>query len=267
MILKNVLAKLKGVSSMKNKIITKRRFDGKAENYSLSRPGYSPELFEFFEDMGVNEQSVFADIGAGTGKFSILLLERGYFVYSIEPNADMRSKAIETLEAYPKSIIIDAVAEKTTLPDKCVDVITVAQAFHWFSSHQFKKESSRILKDNGKVMLIWNLINENSNIIQSVKQCMKHYNSNFSGFNAGIHLDKIYYCIPNAQTSIYPYNLTYNRKRFCQRWLSSSFSPNKDMDYYKAFCCDINSIFNKYADNGLVTVENQTLVYVGSPFD
>ena len=90
----------------KIKLLQKRRFDGKAENYSLSRPGYSPELFEFFEDMGVNEQSVFADIGAGTGKFSILLLERGYFVYSIEPNADMRSKAIETLEDNIQNLLL-----------------------------------------------------------------------------------------------------------------------------------------------------------------
>lgn len=51
---------------------------------------------------------------------------------------------------------IKAPAENTTLADKSIDLITVAQAFHWFDEVAFKAECQRILTDNGNLAIIWN---------------------------------------------------------------------------------------------------------------
>ena len=61
------------------------KFDGRAQVYAASRPGYAPELFDFLEhSLNLPSGSVIADIGSGTGKFTAQLLERGYTVYAVE---------------------------------------------------------------------------------------------------------------------------------------------------------------------------------------
>lgn len=241
------------------------RFDGKAKDYAIARPGYSPEINKVFDSLTLNGQTIAADIGAGTGIFSEFLLKRGYTVYSVEPNTDMRNSAEVSLKKYPKSIIVAATAEKTTLPDKSVDLITVAQAFHWFPIYEFKKESLRILKDKGKMLIIWNLLNDKSKLIKSVEQCMKFYNNKFHGFNAGINYNDIYFCIPEAQMSIFNYDILYSKETFRKRWTSSSFSPNISSLQYTDFIHDIDSIFLAHTTDGTVTIENQTIVYTGIP--
>ncbi|MDE5591033.1 MAG: class I SAM-dependent methyltransferase [Acetatifactor sp.] len=99
---------------------------------------------------------MFADIGAGTGKLTKELAKRGYTVYAVEPNEDMRVQLAITLSAYTNTKIIGSAAENTTLPDKSIDVITVAHALHWFDIERFKAECCRILKPDGIVIVIYN---------------------------------------------------------------------------------------------------------------
>ena len=64
-------------------------FTGKAQFYK-ARPTYPNECIDFLiSTFNLNENSVIADIGAGTGILSIPFLERGMTVLSVEPNADM----------------------------------------------------------------------------------------------------------------------------------------------------------------------------------
>ena len=242
-----------------------KRFDKKANYYAYARPGYSSNIQQILNTIKLGTEIVVADVGAGTGIFSSFLLDKGYTVYSIEPNTDMRSIAEKSLKKYPKSIIIAATAENTTLPAKSVDLITAAQSFHWFSVNAFKNECLRILKDGGQLLLIWNLLNSESKLIKSVEQCMHFYNTKFHGFNAGIRPDEISICIPYAQQSIYTYNIVYNKNKFRQRWLSSSFSPTISSEKYTEFIRDIDMIFDIYATNGRIIVENQTVTYIGTP--
>jgi len=85
------------------------------------------------------------------------LAERSYFVYAVEPNADMRGQLIVTLASYPNVTIIDGTDEATNLPDCSVDVVTVAHALHWFNTNAFRKECLRILKPEGLVIVVYNL--------------------------------------------------------------------------------------------------------------
>ena len=73
-----------------------KRFNGKAEIYDKYRPNYSSKALDIilsFCEIDISNNMCVADIGAGTGKFSKLLLDRGFNVYAIEPNDDMRNLA------------------------------------------------------------------------------------------------------------------------------------------------------------------------------
>ena len=249
------------------RISPQNRFSERAEFYKASRPSYSDEIHEIFDSLHLSDMSIVAGIGAGTGVFSKMLLERGYYVYSIEPNKHMLIELKEELKKYSKSIVINTCAEDTSLSDKSVDLITAAQSFHWFTPYKFKKECNRILKKDGKILITWNVINENTPIMQDIKKCMKSFNNDFHSFNGGIQLEKIHYCIPTAKRLTYNHNLFYDKNKFRKRWLSSSFSPLKNSNEYYSFIQKLDAIFDYYSHNKMVIVENQTLVYIGTLFD
>ena len=115
------------------------KFTGLGELYAQFRPSYPEELIAYlFSFVGIGEEDVIADIGSGTGIFTKQMLEKGNTVYGVEPNADMRKIAEAALTDFKNFISVSATAENTTLPDHSIDVITVAQAFHWFDRAVFQ---------------------------------------------------------------------------------------------------------------------------------
>lgn len=123
------------------------RFDGKGEIYAKARAKYAAVLFDFLKnDLKAVADSIFADIGSGTGIFTEQLLNCGYKVFAIEPNGDMRKKAEEKLSDNKGFVSVNGSDSDMKISDKSVDFITAAQAFHWFDSEAFKKECRRVLK-------------------------------------------------------------------------------------------------------------------------
>ena len=103
----------------------------------------------------------------------------------------MRKTAIEELGKYKGFHAVDGTATETKLDEKSVDHITTAQAFHWFDVALFKKECRRILRDNGMVLLIWNMRDMSSEINQVSFEIYSKYCPNFKGFGGGIQKDDI----------------------------------------------------------------------------
>jgi SAM-dependent methyltransferase len=133
------------------------RFSNRADNYARYRPGYPLGVMDILRNQcGLTDASVVADIGSGTGILSELFLRNGNTVFAIEPNAAMRQVADRLLGEFPNFLSIDATAEATTLDASSVDLVTAAQAFHWFDRDRARKEFARILRPGGWVALIWN---------------------------------------------------------------------------------------------------------------
>lgn len=130
-------------------------FTGRAQAYTEARPGYPDEAMEYIRNL-TPPDAVFADVGAGTGKFTALLARYEYKIYAVEPNADMREQLKTNLAPFPKVKIINGTAEATTLPDRCVDVITCAQALNWFDIAVFQAECRRIGKHGVFVISLYN---------------------------------------------------------------------------------------------------------------
>ena len=135
-----------------------QKFSGRAGQYSSARPSYAESMVqEMYDKLGLTPESVIADIGSGTGKFSRSFLERGNNVICVEPNDEMRKQAEKDMSGYDGFVSVGASAEHTGLADHSIDAITCAQSFHWFDVTRFRRECNRILKPNGKVFLTWNM--------------------------------------------------------------------------------------------------------------
>ena len=138
------------------------RFFDRVEDYIKYRPGYPKQIIGILSHkIGLNQNSIIADIGSGTGISSNLFLTNGNKVYAVEPNKEMREAAELIYATNSNFISVNGTAEKTNLKERSVDIIFCAQAFHWFNSNKAKKEFNRVLKPSGHIVLAWNVRKEN----------------------------------------------------------------------------------------------------------
>jgi SAM-dependent methyltransferase len=125
-------------------------FQDGGEHYERVRPGYPAESADWLVPAGAQDA---ADVGAGTGKFTALLVERGLHTVAIDPSADMLEQLRRTL---PGVSAVVGTAEHTGLEPETLDLVTVAQAWHWCDPLLASTEIARILRPHGVLGLIWN---------------------------------------------------------------------------------------------------------------
>jgi len=132
-------------------------FSSKVADYCASRPDYPSQLFEALQSCcNLDGKALIADVGAGTGLLTRGLLDRGYRVVAVEPNPQMRAACdhyVGNAEGYRS---VEGCAEEMPLPSASVDLITAAQAFHWFEVERARAECLRVLRPDGQIALIWN---------------------------------------------------------------------------------------------------------------
>lgn len=225
-----------------------------AEKYSKYRTEYPKEFIDYlYENVGLNNNSIIADIGSGTGKLSNQLLLKGSHVYSVEPNDDMRRVAEKNLSKFSNFTSINGTAESTTLQNSSVDFITVATAFHWFDMEQFKKECQRILRPNGKVILVWISRPVNKN---------KNFEINFNGLSGGKEekpeLISPFFKNNNVEYKIFKETSSYTKDTFIGRSLST-FDKLTDIKYID----ELSGLFDKHKVNESITITLYTRSFVG----
>ena len=125
-------------------------FQDGGEHYERVRPGYPGDSAEWLIPAGARDA---LDVGAGTGKFTVLLLDRGLSVSAVDPSADMLDQ-LRIL--HPGVAATVGTAEATGFGDSSFDVVSVAQAWHWCDPLAASTELSRVLRPGGRLGLIWN---------------------------------------------------------------------------------------------------------------
>jgi SAM-dependent methyltransferase len=134
------------------------RFSDRVADYVKYRPTYPRAAAEaIIAGLGESATLTIADIGAGTGIFSRVLASTGARVIAIEPNADMLAAAEH--DASNSGLSINwrsGTAEATGLESESVHAVTCAQAFHWFRPTEALAEFARILRQGGRIALVWN---------------------------------------------------------------------------------------------------------------
>lgn len=119
-------------------------FSDKPDLYAAARPHYPKGLYEFLASCTCPRERVW-DCGAGNGQSSISLVEYFSEVYATDASEQQIANAIQTKRVFYSV----QSAEKTSFADDYFDIVTVAQALHWFNLDQFWSEVTRVLRSGG----------------------------------------------------------------------------------------------------------------------
>jgi SAM-dependent methyltransferase len=131
-----------------------------ADAYRRSRPGYPDRLVTWLADeLRIGPDTDVLDLAAGTGALTRGLVPTGARVMAVEPVARMRQILAAELPGVPA---LDGTAEQVPLPDGAMDVVTVAQAFHWFDGAAAAREIHRVLRPGGRLGVLFNVRDESA---------------------------------------------------------------------------------------------------------
>jgi SAM-dependent methyltransferase len=194
-------------------------------------------------------------------------LKNGNIVYGVEPNSEMREAGERLLRGYARFHSVAARAEETTLAAAGVDLITAGQAFHWFDRVKARDEFSRILKDRGWVVIVFNeRLTTVSPFLAAYEQLVKTYATDYEQvdhrrlnvgvmdefFGAGAHYLKR---LRNVQH--------FDLEGITGRLRSSSYMPEPAHPNYAPMLEELQQIFEAYQTGGQVAFEYLTQVYYG----
>lgn len=249
---------------------SKTRFSNRVQDYVKFRPSYPAALIaDWMKQAGVKAGDQVADVGAGTGIFSRLLLDQGLAVLAVEPNADMRIAAEQAVSPMRLAQFrsVAASAEETTLADAEVDAVVCAQAFHWFEPAATKAEFARIVKPGGTVSLIWNRRDVSGSTFAMEYEALLH------AF-APDYKDVGHRKLTADDFAAFFANGEYKRTEYAnEQWISlpeligrassSSYTPAPGTNAHDLFTQALTSLFHKHEQQGSVPFHYLAELYIG----
>ncbi|MBH1939742.1 class I SAM-dependent methyltransferase [Mobilitalea sibirica] len=150
--------------------------------YEQVRPSYPAQLIQDIiaaTNIGLNSRLL--EIGAGTGKATVQLAEKGFKIHAIEVGKDMGEILVDKCVIYPNvSVEISSFEEWTPKHNDKYDMIFCAQAFHWLDATIKYKKCHDLLKENGYLILFWynasaDMTKETEKINQKVNEIVRKY--------------------------------------------------------------------------------------------
>jgi SAM-dependent methyltransferase len=243
------------------------RFSSRVDNYIRYRPSYPPQVLDILKlDCALASTWTIADIGSGTGVLSRLLLENGNRVFGVEPNPDMRQAGERLLQSYPDFVSVAGSAEATTLPAASVEMVTAAQAAHWFDPVRARREFVRILKPEGWTALIWNERKTDATpFLAAYENLLLTYGTDYQEVRherTTADIDAFFSPSP-FQSSLLPNYQDFDYAALQGRLLSSSYTPQEGDPRYEPMLRELRTIFDAHQKAGHVRVEYITQVYYG----
>lgn len=247
---------------------TKTVYSTKAEKYARFRWDYASTAIKAIVNMTrLSANSTVADIGAGTGILTRHFVGKAQSIYAIEPNFELRQILSRDLGVFSSISVMDGRAEATKLPSSSVDVITVAQAIHWFDPEPTRREMSRILKNNGWLVLLRNY-GKNSERDKAIASLMtEEYGANFSVVieRPTEQPARFYFGHDDFQRFVYPFMFRQGWEEFIGSLTTASFMPDEDHPLFSKLETEARKIFTQFSDHGEWMVEGETELIIGQP--
>lgn len=120
---------------------TRDLFSGHANVYAAFRPTYPEELYQFILQFVARKEAAW-DCGTGNGQVAQRLAATFSTVYATDLSEQQIAQAVQ----HPNIHYSVSPAEKTPFPDAAFDLVTVAQALHWFNIEEFYREVRRVAR-------------------------------------------------------------------------------------------------------------------------
>lgn len=242
------------------------RFSDRVDDYVRYRPGYPPEvLASIREVLRVEPPATVADIGAGTGIFSALLLDAGYRVIAVEPNPAMRDAAERSLSARPSFSAVAGSAESTGLPDASCDLVTAAQAFHWFDPPRARVELTRITRAPHPVALVWNTRSLDATpFLRDYDALLLRLSDDYAKVrhqNVSPETLAAFFGPSGYERRVFPTVQVFDEAAFLGRALSSSYVPGKNHPRHAETVTALRDLFARFAPE--VSFVYDTEVFLG----
>ena len=127
----------------------KDNFSTQSDQYAKYRPKYPNDFFDYLGTI-IKNKHVAWDCGTGNGQVAIELAKRFTMVYATDISVAQLAQA----QQLPNVIYSVQAAEKTNFPNDFFDLITVAQAIHWFDFEKFYGEIKRTAKPNATLVVM-----------------------------------------------------------------------------------------------------------------
>ena len=132
-------------------------FDEQAELYDRARPSYPAALVdEVIERSRIPTHGRILEVGAGTGKATVLFARRGYSILALEPGANLAKVLGRNVIAFPKVAIETSTFEAWSGANGTFDLVISAQAFHWVDPAVRYRKAAEALRAGGALALIRN---------------------------------------------------------------------------------------------------------------
>ena len=238
-------------------------FTAKAEDYARFRPSYPAAAVDWLRER--SSGGAVADVGAGTGIFTRLLLRRFSPVCAVEPNAAMRAVFRRFLPGIP---CLDGSGESTGLPEGSVELATVAQAFHWLDEERFKAEARRILRQNGKVAIIWNSCGKNEFTLARDGVCQRYcprFRAGHAGKRSAVEGDAFLRNSYFSKVEVVSFDNPFvmDLPAFLGNMRSRSYAPAPGDAGFDGFEAELRDVFDRFSRDGVVTEPQMTEIYLG----
>ncbi len=141
-------------------------FGAAAGAYERGRPPYPAEAIDWLLPPGAARV---LDLGAGTGKLTRQLAQRGLDVTAVEPLPGMREQLARAVPGVP---VLAGTAEEIPLPDGSADAVLVAQAWHWVDPARAVPEVARVLVPGGQLGLVWNMRDDRADWVAQLSRIL-----------------------------------------------------------------------------------------------
>lgn len=250
------------------KLQSTSRFSDRVDDYVRYRPDYPAALLEWLQrECGVTTDGLVADIGAGTGISSKMLLDAGYRVIAVEPNAPMRAAAETWLGGDAKFSAVDGRADATGLADASVDLITVAQAFHWFDEEATRREFARVLKPAGLAAIWWNSRRlTGTAFLEGYEALLQTYGTDYTSVAERYADDarmRAWFGAGFVGSGRFPHSQQLGFQALRGRLMSSSYAPKEDHPHHAPMLQALRDLFEACAEHGTVSFDYDTRVFAG----
>lgn len=244
------------------------RFSDRVTDYARYRPGYPDALLGWLQNkFGVTSDWQVADIGAGTGISSKMFLDAGYRVTAVEPNASMRATCVSALVRYTGFHAVSGRADATGLPDKSVDLLIAAQAFHWFDSAAAHHEFHRILRPHGLAAIWWNSRRlSGTAFLGGYEALLRRYGTDYADvaerYSDDDHM-RAWFGDGLRGVAHFDHHQTLDFEGLRGRLLSSSYTPQAGEPAHETMLGALRELFSATAKDGVVSMGYDTRAFVG----